>query len=165
MTQVLIAVDESEHSLGAAKVAYELFGQSASYTVVNVADRSPLVWGGDSLMWGVGYPVLMAPSGLLGVGPQPGSEGQESIADVDSAPIESAMQVALDVATQADLPNPQVVGEVGDPASAILQAARHHQADVIVIGANDRGWISHLFMPSVTGSLVKESEVPVLIVP
>ncbi len=116
MTQVLIAVDESEQSLNAARVAYDLFGDSATYTVVNVADQSPMMWGGDSLMWGVGYPVLMAPSGLVGVGPVPNSVPTASASEVDSAPLDAAMQVALDVATEADLPNPQVVGEVGDPA-------------------------------------------------
>ncbi|MEY2552655.1 MAG: hypothetical protein QOC57_515, partial [Ilumatobacteraceae bacterium] len=73
MTQVLIAVDESEQSLHTAKAAYDLFGATASYTVVNVADESPMIWGGDALMWGVGYPVMMAPSGLVGVGTRPSS--------------------------------------------------------------------------------------------
>ena len=163
MTQVLIAVDESEQSLNAARVAYDLFGDSATYTVVNVAGQSPMMWGGDSLMWGVGYPVLMAPSGLVGVGPAPTSAGAPAT-EVDSTPLDAAMQVALDVATEADLPNPQVVGEVGDPAQAILEAARHHQADVIVIGSHDRNWITRLFIPSVTGTVVKDAEIPVLIV-
>ena len=168
MTQVLIAVDESEHSLRAARVAYGLFGENATYTVVNVADVSPMVWGGDSLMWGVGYPVLMAPAGLVGVGPSGQAESPTSAAPTtttaDNAPIEAAMQVALDVATEADLPNPQVVGEVGDPALAIMEAARHHQADVIVIGSHDRSWLTRLLNPSVAGSVVKDSDIPVLIV-
>jgi nucleotide-binding universal stress UspA family protein len=164
MTQVLIAVDESEQSLHAARVAYDLFGDSATYTVVNVASQSPMILGGDALMWGVGYPVVLAPSGLVGVGPGPRSGAPAPIADVDSAPLDAAMQVALDVATEADLPNPQVVGEIGDPALAILEAARHHEADVIVIGSHDRNWITRLFIPSVTGSVMKDAEIPVLIV-
>jgi nucleotide-binding universal stress UspA family protein len=164
MTQVLIAVDESEQSLHTAKVAYDLFGGTASYTVVNVANESPMILGGDALLWGVGYPVMMAPSGLVGVGPRPSTGAGTPAADVDNAPIDAAMQVALDVATEADLPNPQVVGEVGDPAAAILQAARHHQSDVIVVGSHERSWVSRLFVPSVTGSIVRDADVPVLIV-
>ncbi len=164
MTQVLIAVDESEQSLHAARVAYDLFGDSATYTVVNVASQSPMIWGGDALMWGVGYPVVLAPSGLVGIGPAPISGSPAPVAKVDSAPLDAAMQVALDVATEADLPNPQVVGEIGDPALAILEAARHHEADVIVIGSHDRNWITRLFIPSVTGSVIKDAEIPVLIV-
>lgn len=165
MTQVLIAVDETEHSLHAAKVAYQLFGENASYTVVNVADESPMMWGGDSLMWGVGYPVLMAPTGLVGVAPRPAAGAGAAVPEVESTPIDAAMQVALDVATEAELPHPQVVGEAGDPALAILEAARHHQSDVIVVGSRDRSWVSRLFVPSVTGSIVNEADVPVLVVP
>jgi nucleotide-binding universal stress UspA family protein len=170
MTQVLIAVDDSEHSLNAARVAYKLFGDTATYTVVNVADQSPMMCGGDSLMWGVGYPMMLAPSGLAvnangdeATDATPADGSATLVAGIDSAPIEAAMQVALDVATEAELPNPQVVGEVGDPALAIIEAARHHQADVIVIGSHDRNWITRLFIPSVTGSVVREAEIPVLI--
>lgn len=161
MTQVLIAVDDTQHSLHVARVAYDLFGNTAAYTVVNVTDQSPMIWGGDSLMWGVGYPVLMAPSGVLGVAPGDGVNGQPT--DLDAAPIEAAIQVAQEVATEAELPNPQVVGESGDPAQAILNAARHHQADVIVVGSHDRSWFSNLFVPSVTGAVVRDADVPVLI--
>ncbi len=165
MIQVLIAVDDSERSVHAARVAYNLFGDNATYTVVNVADQSTMMWGGDSLMWGVGYPVLMAPTGLAGVAPLPTPGAAAPGAESDGAPIEAAMQVALDVATEADLPNPQVVGEVGDPAQAILEAARHHEADVIVVGSQDRSWLTRLFVPSVTGSVVKDADIPVLVVP
>jgi nucleotide-binding universal stress UspA family protein len=163
MTQVLIAVDESEQALNAARVAYSLFGDNATYTVVNVADESPMMWGGDSLMWGVGYPVLMTPSGLVGVAPRPTAGAGSPVPEVDSAPIDTAMQVALEVATEAELPNPQVVGEVGDPARAILEAARQHGADVIVVGSHDRSWVTRLFLPSVADSVVKDAEIPVLI--
>ncbi len=165
MTQVLIAVDDSERSVHAARVAYDLFGDNATYTVVNVADQSTMMWGGDSLMWGVGYPVLMAPTGLVGVAPHPTSGVGTPVAESDGAPLDAAMQVALDVAKEADLPNPQVVGEVGDPAQAILEAARHHQTDVIVVGSPDRSWLTRLFVPSVTGSVVRDADIPVLVVP
>lgn len=161
MTQVLIAVDDTERALHVARVAYDLFGDTAAYTVVNVTDQSPMVWGGDSLMWGVGYPVSMAPSGLLGVAP-PGGEGTTA-ADLHTAPIEAAIKVAQEVAEEADLPSPQVVGESGDPAQAIIDAARHHQADVIVVGSPERSWFSKLFAPSVTGAVLKEAAIPVLI--
>ncbi len=163
MTQVLIAVDDSDYSVNAARVAYALFGDSATYTVVNVADRSPMMWGGDALMWGVGYPMVMAPTGIVGVTPldaradtDPGGTDPAGTdlgaTDLDTAPIGAAMQVALEVATEADLPNPRVVGEVGDPAAAIISAAHHHQADVIVIGSHERSWFSRLFIPSVAGA-------------
>ena len=123
MTQVLIAVDDSESSIRTARIAYDLFGDSAHYTVVNVADQSPMIWGGDALIWGIGYPIVMAPTGVVELAPhksEPGNDPSQSdspsveprAAEVDNAPIAAAIQVALDVATEADLPNPQVVGEV-----------------------------------------------------
>ena len=182
MTQVLIAVDDSESSVGVARKAYALFGDTATYTVVNVADRSPMIWGGDALVWGVGYPVVMAPpvaGGTTTGAAEPHPEAPEGISDdalaaapadagsgvsaVDSASIEAAIRVARDVANEAHLPNPQAVGEVGDPALAIVAAARHHQADVIVIGSHERSWFSRLFIPSVVGTVMREADIPVLI--
>jgi nucleotide-binding universal stress UspA family protein len=159
MTQVLIAVDDSDCSIKAARVAFDLFGAEATYTVVNVADQSPMMWGDGALLYGVGYPVVMAPTGVV-----VGSGAPAGSSDVDTAEIDAAMQVALDVATEADIPNPQVVGETShDPATAIISAAHHRQADVIVIGSHDRSWFSKLFIPSVAGSVVKEADIPVLI--
>jgi nucleotide-binding universal stress UspA family protein len=36
--------------------------------------------------------------------------------------------------------------------------------DVIVVGSHERSWFSRLFVPSVTADVVKEAEVPVLVV-
>ncbi|MEY2401270.1 MAG: hypothetical protein QOJ08_1381 [Ilumatobacteraceae bacterium] len=164
MTQVLIAVDDSESSIKTARTAYKLFGDSAMYTVVNVADQSPMIWGGDALVWGIGYPLVIAPTGDVAVTPTGTSPaGDEGATGVDSAPIDAAIEVAREVASEAALPNPQVVGEVGDPAMAIIAAARHHQADVIVIGSHDRSWFSKLLSPSVTGAVMREADIPVLI--
>jgi nucleotide-binding universal stress UspA family protein len=166
MTQVLIAVDDSESSIKIARIAYALFGDSAGYIVVNVADQTPIVWGGDALAWGVGYPIMMtsvAPPEIVGKGSDPASESDGAAAVIDNAPIDAAIQVARVVADEAHLPTPQVVGEVGDPATAIITAAHHHKADVIVVGSHERSWFSSLFAPSVAGAVVREADIPVLI--
>ncbi|MEP7202268.1 MAG: universal stress protein [Ilumatobacteraceae bacterium] len=168
MTQVLIAVDDSESSIKTARIAYSLFGDKASYTVVNVADQTPIMWGGDALVWGVGYPIMITaptpPVAAVAAGPT----GQSAPTDerpvvIDNAPIDAAIQVASDVAAEAHLPSPQVVGEVGDPATAIISAAHHHKADVIVVGSHERSWFSKLFEPSVAGAVVRDADIPVLI--
>jgi len=174
MTQVLIAVDDSESGIKTARIAHGLFGDSASYIVVNVADQLPIMWGADSLEWGVGYPVVMGPSGVVdpavvrpavpeGATGDVGNVDTVIAAEAENAPIDAAIEVARGVAAQADIPNPQVVGEVGDPATAIITAAHHHKADVIVIGSQDRGWFSKLFAPSVSGAVIREADIPVLI--
>jgi nucleotide-binding universal stress UspA family protein len=159
MTQVLIAVDDSESSVAIARTAFGLFGAEANYTVVSVADRTPIMWGSDTLAWGVGYPIMMGPDTVTGST----VDEHGTTIDVDTTTIDSAIQVARDVADEAHLPNPQVVGEAGDPATAIITAAHHHQADVIVIGSHDRSWFSKLFSPSVSGAVVREADIPVLI--
>ena len=165
MTHVLIAVDDTESSVKTARTAYALFGDSASYLVVNVADRSPLIWGGDALVWGIGYPVMMGPTVGVGGVPAGSVAGTDAAAaEVDNAPIDAAIQVAREVADEANIPNPQIVGEVGDPASAILEAAHHHQVDVIVVGSHDRSWFSRLLVPSTSDAVVRETDIPVLIV-
>ena len=124
MTQVLIAVDDSESSIKTARIAYALFGDGATYTVVNVADQSPMMWGGDSLVWGIGYPIVMAPSGAPAVAPggsTPTTDAEAAAAD--HAPIDAAIQVARDVANEAHLPNPQVVGEVGHGGREVADTA------------------------------------------
>lgn len=164
MTQVLIAVDDSESSVKTARTAYALFGDSATYIVVSVADQSPMIWGGDALVWGIGYPMVMAPTGAARVAPGETVPATDAAAAaVDNAPIDAAIQVAHDVASEARIPNPQVVGEVGDPATAIISAAHHHQADVIVVGSHERSWFSKLLVPSTSGAVVREADIPVLI--
>jgi len=166
MTQVLIAVDDSESSIKTARIAFALFGDSAQYTVVNVADQTPVMWGGDALVWGVGYPIMMTPVAqpeIVGTGTAPRSETDGESVVVDNAPIDAAIQIARGVADEAQLPAAQVVGEVGDPATAIITAAHHHKADVIVVGSHERSWFSSLFAPSVSDAVVREADIPVLI--
>ena len=98
MTQVLIAVDDSESSIKTARTAYALFGDTATYTVVNVADQSPMIWGGDALVWGIGYPIVMAPSGAVEVEHARKTPSSDSAAaEVDSTPIDAAIEVARGV--------------------------------------------------------------------
>ena len=61
MTRVLIAVDETEQSVVAARTAYKLFGEDADYTVINVAKDAPVYWGDDPLGAGFAYPLAIPP--------------------------------------------------------------------------------------------------------
>jgi nucleotide-binding universal stress UspA family protein len=72
--------------------------------------------------------------------------------------------VATDVATSAALPAAESIGDVGDPAYAIIQAAHEHQVDVIVVGSHTHSWFSRLFTGSVSNDLLREADIPVLVV-
>lgn len=162
MIHVLIAVDDSDTSIRAATTAHRIFGDEARYTVLNVATTTPVIWGDDALAYGMVYPLALPGTGVVGGIPftvqQPGHPEQVAIDRIDEAE-----QRADDIAHEAGIPAARPVGETGDPAEAILAAAHDHDADVIVVGTHDRNWFSRLFGRSVAGTVVRESDVPVLI--
>jgi nucleotide-binding universal stress UspA family protein len=159
MTHVLIAADDSDESARAATVARELFGDHATYTVVSVADTSGFLWAGSAMEWGVPYPMAIPPVGMAGpplVFQQP--------TDADHRPIDVAEEQAEAVAEAAMLPDADTIGEVGDPARAILRAAEACGADVVVLGSHERSWLSKLFTRSVSAAIMNDASLPVLVV-
>jgi nucleotide-binding universal stress UspA family protein len=57
------------------------------------------------------------------------------------------------------------VGELGDPVDAIIGAAEARDADLIVLGSNHRGLLQRVFERSVSKTVVKLADRPVLVVP
>jgi len=161
MTRVLIAVDDSDTSLAAAQTAYRLFGDVAEYTVINVAENSPVEWGDDSLRYGTVYPLSIPGAGV--VGGVPFVIRSSSSTDLDSDRVDIAEQTADDIAHEAGLRGAQAIGDTGDPVEAILDAASVHHADVIVVGTHDRGWFKRLVTSSVSDEVIRDSEIPVLV--
>lgn len=53
----------------------------------------------------------------------------------------------------------------GQPAAGILEAAKTHSADLIVVGRRGRGQLAGLFLGSVSQKLAGVSPCPVIIVP
>lgn len=161
MTRVLIAVDDSDTSLAAAQTAYRLFGDGAEYTVINVAENSPVEWGDDSLRYGTVYPLSIPGAGV--VGGVPFVIRSSSASDLDSDRVDLAEQTADDIAHEAGLPHAEPVGSTGDPVEAIIAAATAHNADVIVVGTHERGWFKRLVGSSVSNEVIRDSEIPVLV--
>ncbi len=163
MTRVLIAVDDSDTSISAAKTAHRLFGDDADYIVLNVS-ANPMIWGDDAFQYGQVYPVAMPGAGATGgfpfamkgpIGPNGDGSNVDGVAN--------AVHTAQDVASAAGLGDAKSIGDTGDAAHAIVTAAINHDADVIVIGSHERSWFSRLVMPSVSGFVLRESDVPVLV--
>lgn len=167
MTRVLIAADDTDISVGAARTARSLFGDGADYLVVNVAETPALAWGDDSMMWGYAYPMAIPVAGAAG-GPPLVVQPRAAAAEGDTPPPPSAADVAEqeaeNVAQAAGLAGATALGEVGEASSAILDAAERHHVDVIVVGSHERGWFSRLLTGSVSTSVAKRSPVPVLVV-
>lgn len=159
MTRVLIAVDSSESSVSAARAAHRLFGDFAQYIVLNVAPN-PMIWGEDAFLYGMVYPVA-----ITGAGAYPFSMAAAVGADAPSVEV-NAEHTAQDIATAAGLSDATTLGDSGDSgdtAHAIVAAATDHHVDVIVVGTHDRNWFSRLVMPSVASSVLRESDIPVLV--
>lgn len=53
---------------------------------------------------------------------------------------------------------------LGDPETEINEIAKEYQADLIVMGTHGRTGLSHLLMGSVTESILRHAEVPIMAV-
>jgi nucleotide-binding universal stress UspA family protein len=155
MTLVLLAVDESEESIGAARQARRLFGADATYLAVYVSETVP-AWTAVPTAWGSVYPYPYA-------APYPLVEDDLADAGSDRPVREDARDTAEQLAGEAGIDAVGTVGEIGDPAEAILSAAERHGADVIVVGATHKNWWRRLLEGSVSQDLVRRSNRPVLI--
>ena len=139
---VLIALDESPASQHAAWEAARLFtAPGTKFLVVNVA-RHPAPW------------VPVGGFGLVSV-PPPGWE--EAAEPADEAELAR-------MAEGAGVGDPEVLTEVGDPAEAICAAADDHDADVVVVGAHRKGFLTRLLSPSVSAGVMRRTGRPVLVV-
>ena len=153
MTVVMIAVDETDESIDAARRARELFGSDATYLAVNVADRVP-DWHTTPMRWGSTYRYPYA-------APYPLVE-EEVDTSASEAEIDRARDTARAVAAEADVAAAPI-GQVGDPVEAIVEAANTHGADVIVVGSSDKSWWRQLIDRSVSEGVLRETSFPVLV--
>jgi nucleotide-binding universal stress UspA family protein len=55
--------------------------------------------------------------------------------------------------------------EDGDCAEAIIKAAKHLHADVIVMGSHSHRWLENILMGSVTEKVLHHTSIPLFIVP
>jgi nucleotide-binding universal stress UspA family protein len=157
VVKVLIAVDDTVESVEAAALAHRLFGAGAEYLAINVFERAPASRLPDStsttpMAWGAVWPYSPG-----AVEPTAGSEVPE-LTEVDVAERE-----ARDAVERAGLGEARLIGDVGDPARAILEAAHEYGVDVVVVGSHERSWLSRLFSKSVSAEVVKRADVPVLL--
>lgn len=145
---VLIAVEDEEDSVRTLRVAHQLFGDSAEYLAINVGEGRY-----TSMQWAYVYPVAF-----------PGTWHPSARTADQPSHVGSAEAVADSVADAAGMPSVTGLGNVGDPATAILEAAHDNGVDVVVIGAHERGWFSRLFSGSVEQDLMRTGDFSVLVV-
>jgi len=59
----------------------------------------------------------------------------------------------------------EVLVKDGDPAEAILKAAKELYADIIAIGSHSRKWLENIIMGSVTEKILHHAAIPIFIIP
>ncbi len=52
---------------------------------------------------------------------------------------------------------------VGDPVDSIKKCCEEEKVDLIVMNANNRGWLKRTFMGSVTDKILRTSSIPVVV--
>ncbi len=140
---ICIATDGSAASDHAAALAVGLAREHGSrVTAVYVIDPYPFLMVGDSNP--LGFQSYMAAAQTLA------SEANAKVAALGQEPGEP-----VDIQTR-------VIEEAG-AAAGILRAAKAEGCDLIVLGSHGRSGIRRLMLGSVSGRVVAESTVPVLV--
>jgi nucleotide-binding universal stress UspA family protein len=150
--RILVAVETTEGSRRAAAFVDRFFaGMDVAITAVNVArdpvDTMPPMPFGGVFPWAPAGPDMAA-----------GDRATWERAVVREQ--QAAQAVALAQAP-ADADVEVVFGEV---VEAILRAAEDEDADLIVVGSNDKGFLQRLLGGSVSEELARKAPRPVLIV-
>ena len=139
--RILVALDDSEPSDAALAFATGLAADSTSRLLCcSVVDAGDLT--GKSLTYGYDPKPLLA-------------ELHASAAELIASKTRAAAERGIVV---------QSIVVEGDAPTAILDAARMHDADLIVVGTHGRRGMRRLFIGSVAESVVRQSQLPVAVV-
>lgn len=136
--RILLAVDGSEHAIRAARKAAELarLMNPLEFRIVVAYDPIPLYLGEPNMQ--------IAFTNRKG-------EAEEILA----AAVKEVGKIPCKVQTEI---------LEGDPASAIIEMAKNHNSDVIVMGSRGLGRLAGLLLGSTSQKVVSHAPCPVLIV-
>jgi nucleotide-binding universal stress UspA family protein len=88
--------------------------------------------------------------------------GMRAIHDAEQSELSEKLRAAADAVPDDLSVTTQLLD--GDPARAILAAAREHDHDVIVLGSRGRGRVSAALLGSVSNRVMHDAEVPVIVI-
>jgi len=138
--KILVAVDGSDISVRAAKHAGALARRLAKPAKI--------------------FLVAVDPAPFPGVVSRIGKEAMDRIHAENHARMLAPARKAL-ARSAAEV---RELALVGEPAEAILEAARAHKADLVVMGSHGRGSVSGVLMGSVSSKVIAQADRPVTIV-
>ncbi|MDH3301690.1 MAG: universal stress protein [Acidimicrobiia bacterium] len=136
---VLIAVDETPESIEAIRVAHRIFGDQTTYTVATIGEPSH-------------HLTAMDPLGAM-------SYDITTLAPPDPTYPDKVARTAVE-RTGIDA---EIIAEIGPPGPRLCLMAAELNADVLVVGSHDRGFLSRLLDPSVQRHVANHAPCHVLI--
>ncbi len=147
--KILIGIDNSPYSEHAAKYGFNM-GRTfnAKVGLVHIVE-----------------PTLMPPN--VGMDPLSGSL-PDAIGDAEIMQVQNDMSENLLTRIEKKLGKGIQVthfNEFGDTADGIIECGKNFKADMIILGTHSRSGIDRLLMGSVAEHVVRQSEIPVLVVP
>ena len=90
---------------------------------------------------------------------------ETDIGEVVELLVNQILNQARTCAARAGATRIETLSGWGDPTQSIINFAREHQADAIVVGRRGRGQLSGLLLGSVSQKLVTLAPCPVIVVP
>lgn len=151
--RILAPVDFSDHASRALVGAAELAAHfSARLYVLHVVAPVPLIDPVSSGDFGLGAP--MGPIGGMDIGAY-----QEQLVAGSRNSLEKLAKQTVPEGVEVE-----VVTEIGDAATIIVEVADRRKIDCIVMATHGLTGLSHLLMGSVAEKVVRHALVPVLIV-
>jgi nucleotide-binding universal stress UspA family protein len=143
--KAIIATDGSAQAVDAALVAERLLHPDVEFLIVAVVPEpeDPLQSAG-----GIEGPLVT----------------EEEAEKMTSEAAASGQEAILRTARTVHEPMTAQLLRDDDPATALCRLAEDQQADVLVIGASEKGLLERIFQGSVMRSLVKHAPCPVLVV-
>jgi len=151
MTKVLIALDYDPSATKVAEIGYALAkSMGAKVILLHVI--------ADSI-----YYSSMNFSPVMGF---PGSNDFPSAPTDNSVVLKEASLHFLDkIRNHLEDETIQTIVKDGDFADSIIKTAKKEHVDIIVIGSNSRRWLNSILLGSVTEKVIKETAIPLFIVP
>jgi nucleotide-binding universal stress UspA family protein len=79
--------------------------------------------------------------------------------------IESSVNFLGNIKSHLKASDIEIIAEQGDFPTVILDTAKRLHANIIVIGSHSHNWLEKAVMGSVTESVLKETKIPLFIIP
>ena len=151
MKKILIALDYNSSAQTVAEVGYELAkSMNAEVILLHViADTT--------------YYSSLEYSPIMGFG---GFSSDAFFGLINTNGLTEAAQYYLDkVKHHLHNNDLETLVEAGESAKVILETAKKHRADMIVVGSHSRNWLDQVVMGSVAKEVLKDTSIPMLIIP